>query len=44
MMPSEGIDLINQLSEIEAMIIRIDEKGNLIEYLSKGFESFIVKD
>lgn len=44
MMPSEGIDFINQLSDIEAMIIKSDEKGNLIEYLSKGFESFIVND
>ena len=44
MMPSEGIDFINQLSDIEAMIIKSDEKGNLIEYLSKGFGSFIVND
>ena len=44
MMPIEGIELINQLSDIEAMIIELDEKGNLIEYLSEGFESFIVKD
>ena len=44
MMPSEGIELINQLGDIEAMIIELDEKGNLIEYLSKGFESFIVND
>ena len=44
MMPSEGIDFINQLSEIEAMIIKLDENGNLNEYLSKGFEAFIIKD
>jgi len=44
MMPSEGIDFINQLSEIEAMIIKLDENGNLTEYLSKGFEAFIIKD
>ena len=44
MMPSEGIDFINQLSEIEAMIIKLDENDNLTEYLSKGFEAFIIKD
>ena len=44
MMPSEGIDFINQLSEIEAMIIKLDENGNLTEYLSKGFEAFIIND
>ena len=44
MMPSEGIDFINNLDNIEAMIIKLDEKGNLIEFLSKGFSSFIVGD
>ena len=44
MMPMEGIDFINQLSDSEAMIVKLDEEGNLTEYLSKGFESYIVED
>ena len=41
--PIDVVDLINQDDDVEVYILEIDQDGNIIEYLSDGFQKIVIK-